>query len=147
MSEWTHVAGMIRVDSMCYEHEKDARWLERNRKENILEGILGPILIWKDGDEGYKEWKRISKVCKLPRGSEGSIEYKIITNFDTESITAFDIAIWGDLRDFGVDETHNIQRWFYNLCAELEENKEFHGVRMGVIYLTGNAGNITFTYY
>lgn len=146
MSEWTHVAGMIRVDSMCYEHEKDARWIERNRKENILEGILGPILIWKDGDEGYKEWKRITKVCKLPRGSEGSIQYKIITNFDTESITAFDIAIWGDLRDFGVDETHNIQRWFYNLCAELERNTEFSGVRMGTIFIKGSAGNVTFLY-
>ena len=146
MSEWTHVAGMIRVDSMCYEHEKDARWLELNRKENILEEILGPVLVWKEDDHELKEWKRISKVCKLPRGSEGSIQYKIITNFDTESVTAFDIAIWGDLRSFGVDETHNIQRWFYNLCSELEENKDFTCVRMGVIYLTGSAGNITFVY-
>ena len=31
-------------------------------------------------------------------------------------------------------------------AIELEENKDFTGVRMGVIHLTGSAGNITFVY-
>lgn len=153
MSQWTHVAGLIRLDSMCYEHEKKDRWIERNKKEILLEGILGPILKWhswdadEDLDKISKEWDRISEICKLPRGSEGSIEYKIITDFDTESVTAFDIAIYGDLRDFGMKQVSDIQKWFYDTCKELDNSDDFSGVRMATLCVAVEGeGRINFAY-
>lgn len=95
MSQWTHVAGTIRID--CIDHEEV--------KEQI-NNILGQT--WKYGDAVDPDTEY------APYGSEGSIQYIITENPDESSITAFVVTFYGDLRDYDNDE--KIIAWFEKAC-------------------------------
>lgn len=58
------------------------------------------------------------KNTTLPCGSEGSIEYRIISNEDLSNIAAYNIPIWGDLRDY--DSVDEIEKWFRDVCSKLD---------------------------
>ncbi|MBR1526567.1 MAG: hypothetical protein IJ640_07905 [Prevotella sp.] len=99
MSQWTHVCGCIRVDSIRMADEE-------NEKANIR-NILGRIVRFTDDD----------RLTTLPLGSEGSIEYAILTNPDKCCVAAYVIPIWGDLRDY--DDVQEIEDWFHDVCSKL----------------------------
>lgn len=107
MSYWTHVCGCIRIDSLR-DSEEDT---ELGRK--AIEDALGKMMPWSyEGDD----WG----LTKLPMGSEGSLEYSIISNPDVAILASYTVAIWGDLRDYGEKpaDIRYIEEWFNGVCSK-----------------------------
>lgn len=102
MSIWTHVAAIIRIDSI-----KGFGIGPQSKEE--LEKALGPVAEFDGTDE---EWN----ACTLPCGSEGSLQYVIWENEDEHCISAFTVSIFGDLRDYY--ETESIEKWFNEFCGK-----------------------------
>jgi len=98
MSQWTHVCGLIRVDSIDFGGDDLVAKIE-------LEDALGPISSYEHRCD-----------TNAPSGSEGSLQWKILDG--TRYINRFNIAIWGDLRDYGSsdEDIDEIRRWFKNVC-------------------------------
>lgn len=94
MSQWTHVAGIFRIDALIISEEV--------QKETIEE-IKGLIV---NGDD-----------TPLPCGSEGSLKYEVIPNPSLNSLSAFTVPVWGDLRDY--DGAEEIKSWFESVCRNL----------------------------
>ena len=85
MSQWTHVAAVIRFDALRLPGMPD------------MSPQLGTPARWDDGGSFDK--------CDMPCGSEGSLDYAVWENPHTNSISAYTVMIWGDLRDYqDVDE-------------------------------------------
>lgn len=112
MSTWTHVSGCIRLNDLSF------LLGERITKEGI-EKILGKI----------STFEKPLKNCKLPCGSEGSMEYAIREDEDTSSIARFDIAFFGDLRDYS--DVEEIKKYFNSLNKKF--SKKALMIRDGVI--------------
>ena len=88
MSQWTHVAGVIRFDGL----------LNMTPKPN-----LGKTVVFEDPEE---KWDK----CNVPMGSEGSLEHNLITNPHESSMAKWVATIWGDLRDY--DNADEIIEYF-----------------------------------
>lgn len=99
MSQWTHVCGCIRYDALRFVEEID------------FTKVLGHPFRFDDFPDNPKE-------CGIPYGSEGSIQYKVITNPQIESLAAYTVAVWGDLRDFGEESVPKIEKWFEKITAK-----------------------------
>lgn len=95
MSQWTHVAGTIRIDTIDHEGVGDR-----------IKNVLGRT--WEYGDDVNPDTEY------APSGSEGSIQYMIAENPDEDSMTAFIITFYGDLRHYDNDE--HIIAWFEKAC-------------------------------
>lgn len=100
MSNWTHVAGIIRVDGI-------REWDVVNA--DGLRDIMGKEVhfhdakdVWMDYDEHPEEY--------LPCGSEGSLHMSIWENPNTSSMAAYTVSIFGDLRNH--DSAMEIIEWF-----------------------------------
>jgi len=88
MSQWTHVAGIIRYDGNAdFPHIR----------------------------KGYIE--ALEK--NVPKGSEGPLEWRIWDNPDLDSMAAYVVTIWGDLRDFYEHDLDTLELWFRQ-CVEPE---------------------------
>ena len=96
MSVWTHVAGCIRVDSFRFMPQPDFK------KIFVKE-------LWDEKDEGE---------CNMPNGSEGSLDYRIIRNPNPDAMSAYTIAIFGDLRDFGKEDKEELVNWWNKVLNE-----------------------------
>lgn len=96
MSIWTHVAGCIRVDAFSFMPQPDFK------KIFIKE-------LWDEKDDGE---------CNIPTGSEGSLDYRIIKNPDSTSLSAYTVVIFGDLRDFGKKDKNEIINWWNRVLKE-----------------------------
>lgn len=123
MSNWTHVAGIIRLDDL--------------RLDNSLpdfEGIFGKHVGYTDDwDEYYKHPERY-----LPCGSEGSLQMDVWINDDKSEVAAYVVAIHGDLRDH--DSCDEIIDWFKSKIEPL-------WVRQAVITVRNECnGTKTWTY-
>ena len=107
MSQWTHVAGVIRLD-----------WLGAlSGRELPLNQVLGNIVTFDDP---------IEKETPLPAGSEGSLEYTVWTNPRGSAMAHYTIAIWGDLRDY--EDAHGIINWFRALMQTSLSAYGFNGI-------------------
>lgn len=102
MSIWTHVAAIIRIDTI-----KGFGMGPQSKEE--LEKVLGPVAKFNGSDEDWNS-------CTLPRGSEGSLQYAIWENEDESCVAAFTVSVFGDLRDY--DETESIEKWFNGFCGK-----------------------------
>ena len=96
MSVWTHVAGCIRVDSFRFMPQPDFK------KIFVKE-------LWDEKDEGE---------CNMPNGSEGSLDYRIIRNPNPDAMSAYTIAIFGALRDFGKEDKEELVNWWNKVLNE-----------------------------
>ena len=67
-------------------------------------------------DSEPEDWER----CSVPSGSEGSIQYKIVEEPLLAAMAAYTVPIWGDLRDFGEDDTQKILEWFNDVCDKCD---------------------------
>ena len=95
MSQWTHVAGCIRIDDLR---------LNGNSEIDEIKRVMGKPLRWED-----KDWD--DKVVKRPpTGSEGSLEYDIWVEPNMSSLAAYTVSVWGDLRDY--NDVAEIREWF-----------------------------------
>lgn len=107
MSEWTHVAGHIRVDALVF----DESLIDDYRK--VLESTIGKPVSYEELDTEKAENSRV------PKGSEGSLCIKYNHN-DLCDVAFWEISIWGDLRDYGDDDINsNLIPWFKDICKVL----------------------------
>ena len=105
MSQWTHILGIIRYDSMM----KNI-WPEPMDKEIIVR-------------EEAELVDRLFKTSILPTGSEGPIEIKtIITNRGPT------VIVTGDLRDFGSEDVPEILSWIVKVSKEIEKTCEKNSI-------------------
>lgn len=81
MSQWTHVNASIRFDGLL------GMGLPTKAE-------LGEVCRYEDED--ISSWDD----SILPCGSEGSIDYKIVRNPNTNSMAAMVVVFFGDLRDY-----------------------------------------------
>ena len=102
MSIWTHVAAIIRIDSL-----KGFGMGPQSKEE--LKKVLGPVARFDSSDEDWNS-------CTLPCGSEGSLQYAIWENENEHCIAAFTVSVFGDLRDY--NETGSIEKWFNEFCGK-----------------------------
>ena len=98
MSNWTHIAGIVRVDSIrCFMPEPN--WKEIFGKELHYED---DEKVWEDAENNPSEY--------LPMGSEGSLEMNVWENPDKNHIFSYVVSIFGDLRNH--DSSEEIIEWF-----------------------------------
>lgn len=128
MSKWTHVAGMLRLDSI--------RMLMPEHRPSLVKEVVE-----KD----------------IPSGSEGPCEVTVAENGDPNHISAFVASIHGDLRDFGAggsgdtpEDIEGIEKWMEGVCGRLRAERlgirqfvlsaevEFHGTYTWVAVTDGN---------
>lgn len=81
MSQWTHVAGIIRFDGLFL------------GEELFPQPDLGKTCHY---DSQQEDWD----LCNVPCGSEGSLQHSLHTNPDEASMARWVASFWGDLRDY-----------------------------------------------
>lgn len=113
MSNWTHVAGIIRIDDFRFE-------------DTIFDfdKLIGKELHFEDCFEKWHDARNHPEKY-LPQGSEGSLKKNVWINPDKEEITAYTVSIFGDLRDH--DDPQEIVDWFKKICGR------FASIRNAVI--------------
>ncbi len=120
MSQRTHVAGIIRLDSIGAQVVRYMYTGKDNELKNNVHRALGNT--WK-----YSDDVDTIKNCTVPQGSEGSIQYRVDTEYpadeDSHSLSWGFVYIWGDLRDFGTEGISKIENWFKNSLQTLSEPK------------------------
>ena len=103
MSNWTHVAGIIRVDLL--------RPLSDVQEIDFTK-MIGKELEY-DGDwDSYEEHPEEF----LPAGSEGSLKMSVWANPEKNDATAYTVSIFGDLRHH--DDPDEIIEWFKKICEK-----------------------------
>ena len=120
MSQWTHVAGVIRIDGFPF-----LAGLTPKQEEAQIRKMIGNTCDFEDGDE---KWE----ACTVPCGSEGSIQYGFchspqdeveqvgVVRVQCASIVRSVVAIWGDLRDFS--DREKIVEWFKTVLAQFNKD-------------------------
>jgi len=99
MSQWTHVCGCIRYDALR---------IHKNMPFSTIEEIKALIGNPVSFDDPLEKWN----ACKVPCGSEGSIQFLFWENPILNYVAAFTVAVFGDLRDFGPEDIPKIEQWF-----------------------------------
>lgn len=128
MSNWTHVAGVIRVDYMKWDDIPELDFDELLGKECLWEADEET---WVDADNNPNKY--------LPMGSEGSLQKSVWIDPDKSNIPRYTVSIFGDLRDH--DSCDEIIEWFKNKC------KLIGSVRQATITVdNGYYGTKSYTY-
>ena len=102
MSIWTHIAGNIRIDALAFLGTKFVDELKVN---------IGSSCSFSDETEVWDK-------CTVPTGSEGSVQYKIISYGEPTHLAWGSVQVWGDLRDF--DSPQEIFDWVQRICSGIE---------------------------
>lgn len=92
MSIWTHVSGSIRLDAYNRDNVKDD---VKNRK--IIKRLLNN---------------------HIPSGSEGDLQYRIITNKSMNCLESYRIIVWADLRSH--KDTKDIEYWYKQFIRNIK---------------------------
>lgn len=106
MSNWTHVAAVVRIDDLRFGDFSEPDW----------DKIFGKELLYGDP---YEKWEEADKYPEryLPMGSEGSLQKSVWANPKECSAAAYTVSIFGDLRDH--DDPDEIIEWFKKKCSKL----------------------------
>lgn len=105
MSNWTHVAGIIRVDLIRWEGDEKIDFIKE----------LGKSCIYSDSDEIWEEFEEYPERF-LPSGSEGTLQMSVWENPSKNHVAAYTVSIFGDLRDH--DSCDEIIEWFKKQCEK-----------------------------
>ena len=114
MSQWTHIAGAIRLD--CF--------FPGPQTADEIRRAFGKTFAWEDSQD---KWD----ACTVPYGSEGSVQYDVVQT-GGEDENSVNIA-WGlvyihaDLRDFS--NANAIYDWIMGALHKLADNKQGFSVR------------------
>ena len=120
MSVWTHVAGVIRVDAIrCIGEQPDFN------KIFVRE-------LWNEDTFG---------ACNMPKGSEGSLDFRVVENPDKDSMAAYTVVVFGDLRDFGSANMQEIEDWWERVL------KQCGMVRQAVLQIQPEDGDVKILEY
>ncbi len=98
MSTWTHIHGCIRIDGIPA--------LDNSIQERVRDA-LGKTCEFDSPEESWD-------VCNVPCGSEGSLQYQILTVGD--GMVLYTVAVWGDLRDY--EDEQAIIDWFNKVTVD-----------------------------
>jgi hypothetical protein len=122
MSQWTHLAGIIRLDNMGHCMVRAATIRKKEIMEEAIAKALGKTCDYNSPDEAWDQ-------CTVPCGSEGSLQYRVFPNVDPQedshALSWGYIAIWGDLRDFGSEDMPKIKEWFQKSLEKLMKPEGF----------------------
>lgn len=131
MSNWTHVAGVIRIDYIKWDEDTpELNFDELIGKECLLFDYFSEI--WGDVDKNPDKY--------LPFGSEGTLQKSIWINPNTSCVARYTISIFGDLRDH--NSPQEIIDWFKKIC-----NKLGNSVRNAVVTASNEVnGNLTWSW-
>jgi len=110
MSNWTHVAAIVRLDCIRPLYDRDPN----------MDDLFGKECLWDAPGEVRSDAEKHPENY-LPTGSEGSLHKSVWINPNRQEIPAFVISIFGDLRDH--DSSQEIIEWFKKKC---EKAMEFH---------------------
>ena len=102
MSNWTHVAGIIRIDHL-------GRCL--GEKKYDFSKLIGKEI---ETDEDFEDAEKNPEKY-LPFGSETSLKMVVWENPYKSSLAGYTVSIFGDLRDH--DSADEIVEWFKEICA------------------------------
>jgi hypothetical protein len=102
MSNWTHVAGIMRIDSFRFANN-----------DMDFEKEIGKECLWGTGD--WDEWDKHPEDF-LPGGSEGTLNMSVWKNPDRDCLAAYTVSIFGDLRNH--DSCEKIIDWFKEKCKK-----------------------------
>jgi len=120
MSQWTHVAGVVRVDGMGM-----VLGMTPIDEEQAIEKVMGKTVSY---DSPKEEWDK----CTVPCGSEGSLQYKVDIHGTRSSLYRGTVTIWGDLRDY--DNVNELVSWFKKVIGSFNISKDFpFGIRDAVM--------------
>jgi hypothetical protein len=106
MSNWTHVAGIIRVDGFRAGADTESDW----------DSIIGKELRYEDVFEKWVEAEDHPERF-MPLGSEGSLTKSVWVNPNECCVAAYTVSIFGDLRNH--DDPDAIVEWFKDKCSKL----------------------------
>lgn len=130
MSIWTHVAGVIRIDSFRFGNDVPD-----------FDALVGKECLW-DNNRTVWDEQAANPDKFLPMGSEGSLQKSVWVNPKANHLAAYTVTIFGDLRSFS--RPNEIVEWFKKKCNEID--KEFM-IRQAVITVeTEFIETITWTY-
>ena len=125
MSQWTHVAAIVRIDGIGTRPTKRA-----------LEKIFGKELrydddgdLWDEADEHPERF--------LPFGSEGSLHMSVWRDADKHVVPGTTVSFFGDLRDY--DNPAEIISWFQTALQEV-------WVRQATITANCGTNTVNWTY-
>lgn len=107
MSNWTHVAGVIRVDYI--------KW-DEDTPELDFDKLIGKECLWGSDYEIFEDADKHPELY-LPMGSEGSLQKSVWINPNDSHCSRYTVSIFGDLRDH--DSCDEIIEWFENKCKAL----------------------------
>lgn len=129
MSNWSHVAGIIRIDDI------------RPLNPNVFDAdkLIGKELLFTDSSETW-DYAFEHPEEYLPLGSEGSLIKTVWINPKENDMDAYTVSIFGDLRDHhNADE---VIEWFKGICDKFK-----HRIRNAVITIDNEYNGIkTYTY-
>ena len=129
MSNWTHVAGVIRVDYL--------KW-GKDTPELDFDELLGKKCLWGSDEETWVDAENNPNKY-LPMGSEGSLQKSVWINPKDSHLARYTVSIFGDLRDH--DSCDEIIEWFKNKC------KLIGSIRQATITVhNGYYGTKSYTY-
>lgn len=128
MSQWTHVAGIIRLDSIGANTIRAPVEAKNNQIKASVTKALGNTCDYNSNEESWAQ-------CSVPCGSEGSLQYSVHPNTekDDHNLSWGYVAIWGDLRNFDMNDVPIIEEWFQRsieLLKKPERVKELEEVTM-----------------
>ncbi len=110
MSNWTHVAGIIRIDDSLES-------IVMGKPDTAVGDLFGkewhfhsPLEILRDSAENPQDY--------LPAGSEGSLYKSVWENPNKSHMDRYAVSVFGDLRDH--DDPQEIIDWFKGICEKLE---------------------------
>lgn len=133
MSQWTHVAAIIRVDDLF------------GIREDLIKVIGKPWKPYGNSNYDYYDYYptvSTSKQCKLPCGSEGSLDVIISQNPNPQCLAKWVVTIYGDLRDYGSSD--EIRKWFIRLIRRLRKR---YSIRQAVCTVDVEYGQATSLLY
>ena len=130
MSCWTHVAGVMRIDSLRLDE------LEGSDNSVDFDKLIGKECLFDDDDSVWKEQEEHPENF-LPMGSEGSLRKSVWINPDPSHVAAYTVSIFGDLRDHY--SAQSIIDWFKKKCDQF-------WIRQAVITAYSIDGVLTYRY-
>lgn len=129
MSNWSHVAGIIRIDDIRFDD-----------KTPDFDKLVGKEMSYHE--YSFTNDEDIDKSKYLPMGSEGSLQKSVWVNPNVNDLAAYTVSIFGDLRDH--DSTSEIIQWFKDKCKSISEH---YVIRQAVITVENNwSGTESWTY-
>lgn len=129
MSVWTHVAGIIRVDSFP----------GVDFPKPDFDDLIGKSCNWNDHEDVWADYGKNPEKY-MPGGSEGTIEKVVWTNPDKSDLSAYTVSIFGDLRDFDESDFHKIKTWLSITFKRINDGKENAFIRQACVLVEREYG-------